>query len=307
MPELQPTRCSLRHPRTHPRFSRRLGGACIALAGIGLGYLLVDPTARSLLWGVLCRESFYRGKPANYWAGRIIERDDWLPVARPFPWNWLDRIGQRAGGERRAELVRLVQPLLKGDPAAVPVLIELLRHANEGVRTTAAKGLRAIGPAARDATPALALGLSDTEEVQEKSFQALSAIGPGAEAAVPALKAIIRAEPGRGPAFAGYVASDSYTAKWPRIAAATVLARIAPGDEEILPALLQALHDREEPDKRLLCAALETLGGLGPRARAAVPGLLEILKAEPDDYSVMRAGETLKRIDPGAAAERGVK
>src|SRR5262249_11691847 len=151
----------------------------------------------------------------------IKERDQWLFSQfppRPFPWNWIDRLRRPLGGKQGAEFDRLLQPLLEGDPAAVPVLIELLHQGDGGVRGTATQGLRAVGPAARDATLALARGLSDTEEVQEKSFQALAAIGPDAQAAVPALKAIIRAGPSRGPAFDGYGAYYSYTAKWPRIA-----------------------------------------------------------------------------------------
>src|SRR5271166_5081446 len=113
-------------------------------------------------------------------------------------------------------------------------MMELLDDQDELVRAIATRGLRAVGPAAKEATPALVRGLSDTEGVQESSFQALAAIGPCADAAVPALKAIIRAGPGRGPAFDRYTANDGYTAKWPRIAAAAVLWHIAPDDEDIL-------------------------------------------------------------------------
>jgi HEAT repeat protein len=200
-----------------------------------------------------------------------------------------------------------MQPLLEGDPAAVPVLIELLDHEDEGVRVTATQGLRAVGPAARDATLALARGLSDTEEVQEKSFQALAAIGSGAEAAVLALKAIIRAGPSRGPAFDGYAAHDSYTAKWPRIAAARVLWCIAPEEEDILLTLLHALNDWEEADKRLQTEAIKGLGDIGPRAKVAVPRLLEVIKTDDNGYRVEVAAEALKKIDPEAAAQVGVK
>src|SRR5713101_972197 len=227
---------------TRSRFGRRLSWISIAFAVIGLGYMLVDPTARSVLRGVLYGESFYLGKPTNYWAGLIEERDHLLfSFSRPFPWNWIDRLGRPLGGKQRTDVHKLIEPLMAGDPAAVPVLIELLGHEDEGVRVTAAQGLHAVGPAATDAAPALARGLRDTEEVQEKSFQALAAIGPGARAAIPALKEIMRAGPGQGPAFDGYKAGSSYTAKWPQIAAAAVLWRIAPDDEDILPTLLHAL------------------------------------------------------------------
>jgi HEAT repeat protein len=293
------------------RFRRRLGWIGLALVVLALGYMLVDSTSRSILWGILHGESFYQGKPTNYW-GRLIEQQEPALLAlffpRPdFPWNWIDQLQRPLRRKQLAESDKLLRPLLAGDPAAVPVLIELLDHEDETVRVTAAKGLRAVGPAAKDATRALARGLTDTEDVQEKSFQALAAIGHSAEPAVPTLKAIIRAGPGRGPAFHGYVAHDGYTAKWPRIAAATVLLRIAPEDEDVLPTLLQALNDREEPDKRLQTAAVETLGAIGPRAQAAVPRLLEVIKTDENGYRVERAAEALKKIDPEIAAKVGVK
>jgi hypothetical protein len=295
---------------TRSHFRRRLGWTCIALAVIGLGYGLFDPTARSILQGVLYRESFYLGKPTNYWGRLIQEREHWALSRfspRPFPWNWIDRLVRPLGGKQRTDLEKLIEPLLAGDPAVVPVLIELLGHEDEGVRVTATQGLRAVGPAATDAVPALARGLRGTEEVQEKSFQALAAIGPGARAAIPALREIIRAGPGLGPAFEGYTAGDSYTAKWPRIAAAMVLWRITPEDEDILPTLLHVLNDREEPDERLRGAAIETLGDIGPRANAAVPGLLQVIKTDENGYYVEQATEALKKIDPEVAVKEGLK
>src|SRR5262249_33852882 len=92
-------------------FRRRLGWISIAFAVIGLGYMLVDPTARSILQGFLCGERFYLGKRS-------------LLVSfspRPFPWNWIDRLGRPLGGKQRTDIDKLIEPLLVGDP--VPVLI----------------------------------------------------------------------------------------------------------------------------------------------------------------------------------------
>lgn len=297
-------------PVKRSRLRRCLGWTSVALAVIGLAYVLVDPTSRSILRGVLYGERFYRGKPANYWGRLIKERHETPPsrfAMRPFPWNWYDRLRVARIGRRWPELDKLIHPLLEGDAAAVPVLIELLDHDREEVRVTAAQGLRAVGPAASDATLALARALSDTEEVQEKSFQALHAIGPAAETAVPTLKAIIRAGPGQGPAFAGHAAGDSYTAKWPGIAAARVLWRISPEDQDVLPTLLGALNDWQEADKRLQTMAIEGLGDVGPRARAAVPGLLEVIKTDDTRYRVKQAANALRKIDPEAAARLGAK
>lgn len=286
---------------------RRLCWIGLVLVVIALTFVLADPTSRSVLWGVLRGESFYRGKPTNYWGGLIHEQHNiefYLSPPRLSSWNWLER-QRRTGGKRIAELDRLVQPLVAGDAAAVRVLSELLDHEDEVVRVTATQGLGMIGPAAKDSTLTIARGLSDTAEVQEKSFQALGALGPSARPAVPALKAIIRAKPGQGPAFAGYKGGSSYTDKWPRIAAATILWRIAPEDEDILPPLLDELNDRKETDIRLRIAAIETLGAIGPRAQAAVPRLLEEIKTSDNGYCVEQATKALQKIDPEAAAKVG--
>ena len=82
---------------------------------------------------------------------------------------------------------------------------------------------------------------------------------------------------------------------------------ITPEDEAILPTLLHALNDREEPDERLRTAAVKALGEVGPRARAAVPQLLEIIEEDDNGYRVEVAAEALKKIDSEAAVKAGVK
>jgi hypothetical protein len=74
----------------------------------------------------------------------------------------------------------------------------------------------------------------------------------------------------------GSILGEGYDVE--HIAAATVLLRISPDDEDILPTLLHALYDREEPDKRLRTAAVKAIGNMGPRARVAEPELLELIR-----------------------------
>jgi HEAT repeat protein len=64
-----------------------------------------------------------------------------------------------------------------GDPSVVPSLVKLLQDERSDLREQAAAGLKAIGPAANAAVPALNLALSDEDErVRTAAAEALSAI-----------------------------------------------------------------------------------------------------------------------------------
>src|SRR5205807_1668175 len=54
--------------------------------------------------------------------------------------------------------------LLKGDPAALPVLVELLRVNDVKVRRIVARGLGKIGPAAKSSFPELLNVLESTQD-----------------------------------------------------------------------------------------------------------------------------------------------
>ena len=86
--------------------------------------------------------------------------------------------------------------------------------------------------------------------------------------------------------------------------AATALVRIQAEPDQVIPALIGCLLDREgrgRPD------VVEALGEFGPRARAAVPTLVKLL-ADRSSKDIMAAVPTaLKNIDPDAAAKAGVK
>jgi HEAT repeat protein len=74
--------------------------------------------------------------------------------------------------------------LLEGEPAAVPVLLDLLRSTDPVVRKAAAEGLGAVGGPARVATPRLTPLLGDGDEpVRLAARAALKKIDPDALAA----------------------------------------------------------------------------------------------------------------------------
>jgi len=71
-------------------------------------------------------------------------------------------------------------PLLDGDPAALPVLLELLHADSAKVRAVAAAGLGTVGPAAREAVPDLLQACQDEWEVELEARHSLKLIDPSA-------------------------------------------------------------------------------------------------------------------------------
>ncbi|HEY1380844.1 MAG TPA: HEAT repeat domain-containing protein [Gemmataceae bacterium] len=134
---------------------RRLVAVTAAVALVAAGFVL--PPSRLVVLGVIRGESFYRGWPTCYWHRDLARyrelwsplSGDWYLIREPVAVeDWLARVLGR-------DVIPTRPPILDGDPAALPVLIELLQCPDYKTRRAAATGLGAIGPAAREATPAL--------------------------------------------------------------------------------------------------------------------------------------------------------
>jgi len=140
-----------------------------ALGALLLGIFLAFPTPRLVLIGWLRGDSFYQGRPTSYFIWDL-QRVNISPVSCPNGvGNDTERIVDFSFGchttfwedflERYFDVMS--QPtfasiiLLQGDPAATPVLMELLASENYQFRLVAALGLSAIGPPAKAAVPAL--------------------------------------------------------------------------------------------------------------------------------------------------------
>ena len=131
--------------------SRRVQLRAIVLLGVVLAGSLLSPDVRWWVCGRLRGEAFYRGKPTSYWRGRVLAWNDLgfyppandLIVRRP-PW-WADCLPWRSG---RAASLAEEEPFPENDPAAVPVLVELLRDRDADVRADAAEALKRINPLA---------------------------------------------------------------------------------------------------------------------------------------------------------------
>ena len=59
-----------------------------------------------------------------------------------------------------------------------------------------------------------------------------------------------------------------------------------------------------DADKEVRFTAVEALGLIGPKAKEAVPALIELLHDE-DELVRHSAGDVLKRIDPSLATRAG--
>jgi HEAT repeat protein len=159
------------------------------------------------------------------------------------------------------------------------------------VRTAAAYALGQLAldapPASRDtreAVAALAKALREDKEKEVRLWaaKALLKCGPGAASASAALGAALRDE-------------ESDVAQ----VAADALARLGPG---AAPLLAEALRD---PRCKVRRAVACCLGDLGPRARLAIPALLEALKDDRPGLVVDAAG-ALVRMDRPTAVRSAV-
>lgn len=183
--------------------------------------------------------------------------------------------------------------------ARVPSLMQALKDERESVRSDAAGALGKIGPAAMAAVPALIQALKDERSyIRAAAAYALGQIGPNARTAVPALIEALAYEDMYY--LPGYERTDYLSEP--------VLALVKIGPDAV-PALTEALKykrhrlprwrgpaSKDEGDKVRACAAL-ALEEIGPKARAAVPVLFEVLK-DKDWFVRFRAAQALRKIGP---------
>jgi HEAT repeat protein len=198
-------------------------------------------------------------------------------------------------------------------PAAVPTLTRALASPSLRARDLAAVHLGRLGPAAKEAVPALVKALEDTDSfISRRARAALGAIGPvAAREAVPALARLLKKFGAKDEAVQalGRLGPDAVPAlleatkdnKSPETVEA--LGAIGPGAKAAVPALVTLLTD---PDTFLRRAAAGALANIGPDAHEASSALVTALK-DGDPVVRQRAAAALKRVDPVAAIKAGIK
>ena len=176
----------------------------------------------------------------------------------------------------REEAGREVKGL--GDPARmklVPPLIRSLKSKEPTTRYYAARALGRLGPAAREAAPALLAMLNDTGLNSNVGAAAAEAFGQIAPDPVAGLTLALK----DGDAEAGSNA-------------ASALGNFGPAAREAVPLLIGAA---KAGNPGLRQSSIRALGKIGPEAKAAVPVLAGALKAG-DPLSRSYAAEALERI-----------
>ncbi len=208
-------------------------------------------------------EPTYGGKPLGYWVWRL----------------------QKA--EKKEEQSAASQAIIGFGPdaaPAVPALVKMLDDRSEKFRETVGQILCDLGPAARSAVPDLVRSLKDGKaRSPEVVIRILGKIGPDARDAVPLLTNLLKE-------------------KKLAIEAVDALGEIGLAAQSALPAIRQALRDREPEAATFLGAAVQTLGKIGPKA---VPVLIELLQEDGIDSS-NRAAIAASLGQYGSAAKSAV-
>ncbi len=173
-----------------------------------------------------------------------------LPLLRKFL-----NLRNEALQQETREIIRRI------GPAAIPVLVDMLRDDRVAIRRNAVDVLIDLAPETESIQPALRRALRDADSlVAGDAARALGALGKQARPSVAALiKALAHDDP--------HV----------RLYAAEALAAIGPKAANATQDLAKALGD---PIPGVRWAACEALASIGPAAQRAVPQLIETLKDE---------------------------
>jgi HEAT repeat protein len=193
-------------------------------------------------------------------------------------------------GQQPYNRVRAADALQRIDPErarkeAVPVLRELLGP--PAARVLAAGALLRIEPGDKDALAACEKALADANYgTRMQAADMIGNAGAAARGLAPQLRRLLK-DPAANV----------------RVSAAGALWRVTDDPKEALPVLLALLKEGDPLYVRAHAAS--KLGMMGPRARAAVPALLEAYRSG-DANLRGAAGFALKIIDRDAAARAGV-
>jgi len=162
-----------------------------------------------------------------------------------------------------------------------------LSNPDPKIQKDACEALKAIGPAASEAVPALAdlIRRSKDQDVIESAWDALKAIGPAAPEAVPALADLIRRS------------KNQDVIK----SACEALKAIGPAASEAVPALADLI--RRSENRVVIASACWALEAIGPAASEAVPALADLIRRSENQVVIARACEALEAIGPAALPE----
>ena len=203
--------------------------------------LLLVPKVRWSAYGWLRGEAFYQGRPASYWRDQVqrhFEAKARGSVEIPWIAGVLDDLGAPVSIDNPLDMPEVLRP----DPSAIPVLIDLLQEDDEQVCLAACDALGDIGADAQAAVPALLKMLQDPRRsYRESASFALRAIGAD-DKAIPILVTALDDD-------AALVAYNS----------ALVLGKLGSRAEVAVPALTRVLQS-EGANRRVRPSSRFTVG-----------------------------------------------
>ena len=215
-----------------------------------------------------CRRS---PTPYNRDTGKVVLRAAHiLGAIGPRAKTALPALVQRldAGDENlRWTILRSISAIDSSGDQAIPVLIERLRDKSEYVRAEAADLLGQRGRAAEASVPELLKTLKDAEpRVRGAAARALPAVGANDKQALPPLVELLGDQ-------AEYYDSSFHAVARYGVAGDAAQALGTYGQADSIPHLIEAVRDPKSRSYR----AIEALTAFGPRAKDAVPVLLQLL------------------------------
>ncbi len=161
-------------------------------------------------------------------------------------------------------------------PRAVPKIVPLLAEENATIRSRAAELLGRMGPAAKDALPALLERVKlRNDRDMEAVLKAIGGIGPAAGEAVAPMVELVR--------------DKSARKEHKRLAGKAIVKIGAPA----VPRLIEALSDPDPGYRYGAARALAKIGGPAEPAREALGGL----KNDPDQKVKFWARKALETLD----------
>lgn len=205
--------------------------------------------------------------------GRCLEQSDVTCQGRTLQ-SWLDQLnGKDASASNQAAVVV--------NTAIVPQLTDQMFHdTNDSV-------LRLALIEKMNNLPGFDIQYASARFRRASAATWLGQFGSTAQGAVPALLEALKD-------------SDNTL----RSKAAEALGHIHSDSQKVIPALIASLND---PASDVRGEAAEALGGWGKESAAAVPRLIQLLDDRSDRDLMTSVRESLKEIDPTAAAKAGVK
>lgn len=181
-----------------------------------------------------------------------------------------------------------------GSPAkeeAVPALMQAIRHGDRGLRVSASLAILKIDPMTMDAIPVLMRSFRDGELTQGRSADK-GLPDAGGESFMGMREDLDRVW---GSLTRGELSKEVVAMLLTELkisndrniqsVAVVLVGTVWEKNEEVIPALVDALSDRDR-DEEVRLSAAKVLEGIGPPAKDAVPALSDLLKSNKDKNSL---------------------